>query len=165
MLDMHGEDSPPITIFGIKVKAILIVVVIGAIVLVAVNRSEIESLLQRLTGADRQQTEKAGGTDGETQEHHLVVDQEMLTRAMQEVQVENLKEIESGDSSIPTDRFFFVVELVSGGDLEGIDLTIEPDSVTLVSEGGTETTIPRTSVRKIHRFKLPPSTVNEQTTK
>ncbi len=165
MLDMHGEDSPPITIFGIKIKAILMVLLIGAIVLVAVNRSEIESLLQRRPSAERAQTDQAGGTDGEAEERHLVVDQEMLTRAMQEVQVEKLNEIESGDSSVPTDRFFFVVELVSGGDLEGIDLTIEPDSVTLVSEGGTETTIPRTSVRKINRFKLPPALENEQNSK
>ena len=162
---MHGEDSPPITIFGIRLKAILVAVLIGTIVLVAVNRSEIESLLQRLPGAEWVQIDQAGGTNGNAEERHLVVDQEMLARAMQEAQVEKLNEIESGDSSIPTDKFFFVVELVSGGDLEGTDLTIEPDSVTLVSGGGTETTIPRTWVRKIHRFKLPPSTVSEQTSK
>ena len=63
---------------------------------------------------------------------------------------------------MPTDRFFYVVELISGGDLEGTELTIEPDHVILVSEGGTETTIDRTMVRKIHRFKLPPSSDQEQ---
>ena len=165
MLVMHGDDPRPYSIFGIRIKAIVIVALIGTIVLAAVNRSEIEALLQSLSIVDRQKADRKEATDAETEENHLIVDQEMLTRAMQEVQVEKLGQIESGDPSIPTDRFFYVIELVSGGDLEGIDLTIDSESITLVSEGGTETTLPHTSVSKIHRFKLPPSRGNEQNSK
>jgi hypothetical protein len=163
--DMNSEDSSPRSIFGIRVKTILILVLIGVMVLVAVNRSEIESLLQSVPVGEPQSTEVGDQMVDKGDGNHLVVDQQMLARAMQEVQVEKLTEIDSGDSTIPTDRFFYVVELVSGGDLEGTELTIDPDYVTLVSEGGTKTTIERTMVSKIHRFKLPPSSENEQTPK
>lgn len=162
MFDMNNEDSPPRSIFGIRIKTILVLVLFSVIVLAAVNRPEIESLLKSLPMGEQQKSKVGDGMNKNADGNHLVVDQEMLARAMQEVQVERLAELESGDSSIPTDRFFYVVELVSGGDLEGIELTIEPDYVTLVSEGGTKTTIERTTVSKIHRFKLPPSSENEQ---
>ena len=163
--DMNREDSPPRSIFGIRIKTILILVLISLMVLVAVNRSEIESLLQSLPMGAQKKTEVLDGTDDKADGNHLVVDQEMLAKAMQEVQVEKLTELESGDSTMPTDRFFYVVELVSGGDLEGIELTIDPDFLTLVSEGGTKTTIERTMVSRIHRFKLPPSSENGQKAK
>jgi hypothetical protein len=162
---MHSEDSRPRSIFGIRIKTILILVMFSTIVLAAVNRSEIESLLKSLPIDEIQKSEVTDGIKENAENNHLVVDQEMLARAMQEVQVEKLTELESGDSTIPTDRFFYVVELASGGDLEGIELTIEPDYVILVSEGGTKTTIERTMVSKIHRFKLPPSSENEQKSK
>ena len=162
MYNMNSEDSPPRSIFGIRIKTILVLVLFSVIVLAAVNRSEIESLLKSLPIGGQQKNKVAGGMNETADSNHLVVDKEMLDKAMQEVQVEKLAKLESGDSAIPTDRFFYVVELVSGGDLEGIELTIEPDYVTLVSEGGTKTTIERTMVSKIHRFKLPPSSENEQ---
>lgn len=165
MWNMHSEDPRPRSIFGIRIKTILILVMFSTIVLAAVNRSEIESLLKSLPIDEIQKSEVADGIKENAESNHLVVDQEMLSRAMQEVQVEKLTELESGDSTIPTDRFFYVVELASGGDLEGIELTIEPDYVILVSEGGTKTTIERTMVSKIHRFKLPPSSENEQKSK
>ena len=164
MRDMNSEDSPPRSIFGIRIKTILVLVLFSIIVLAAVNRSELESLLKSIPIGEQQQN-GADGINENADSNHLVVDQEMLARAMQEVQVDKLTELESGDSTIPTDRFFYVVELVSGGDLEGTELTIEPDQVTLVSEGGTKTTIERTMVSKIHRFKLPPSSEDEQKSK
>lgn len=165
MYDMKNEYSPPRSIFGIRIKTIVVLALFCSVVLVAVNRSEIKSLLKSLPIGEQKRSEIADGMDENANSNHLVVDQEMLARAMQEVQVEKLTELESGDSTIPTDRFFYVVELVSGGDLEGVELTIEPDTVTLVSEGGTKTTIERTMVSKIHRFKLPPSSETEQNPK
>ena len=164
MRDMNSEDSPPRSIFGIRIKTILVLVLFSIIVLAAVNRSELESLLKSIPIGEQQQN-GADGINENADSNHLEVDQEMLARAMQEVQVDKLTELESGDSTIPTDRFFYVVELVSGGDLEGTELTIEPDQVTLVSKGGTKTTIERTMVSKIHRFKLPPSSEDEQKSK
>jgi hypothetical protein len=158
---MYEEESPPLAIFGVRIKTIVVLMLISVILLVAVNRSEIESLLQRVPIGEQQHKNITDQGDHSSEDNHLVVDQEMLARAMQEVQVKKLTELESGDSILPTDRFFYVVELVSGGDLEGIELTIEPDYVTLVSEGGTRTTIERGMVRKIHRFKLPPAADNE----
>ncbi len=162
---MKNERSAPLSIFGIRIKAIIILMLFLAVLLVVVNRAEIESLLSS-SGKDQQQ--KAGTfqeADEQADGKHIVVDQEMLSRAMQEVQVEKLTELESQDSTIPTDRFFYVVELVGGSDLEGIDLTIEPDYLTLVSENGTETTIKRTMVSRIQRFKLPPSATAQQAPK
>ena len=155
---MNKNDSGPLAIFGIRIKTIVVLFVFGALLLVAINRSEIMSLLK----SPGIVTEQSGSMidqaeDQATGQNHLVVDQEMLTRAMREVQVEKLAELESKDSAAPTDRFFYVVELASGGDLEGVDLTIEPDQVILISAGGTKTEIDSSLVEKIHRYKLPPA--------
>ena len=162
---MKKEESAPLSIFGIRIKTIILLLLFLVLLLVVVNRSEIESLVSTAGVVLQQEADVSQETDRQAEDNHIVVDQEMLSKAMQEVQVEKLTKLESQDSSIPTDRFFYVVELVSGGDLEGVDLTIEPDHLTLVSEGGTETTIKRTMVRKIHRFKLPPSSENQQAKK
>ncbi|MGI9537642.1 MAG: hypothetical protein ACR2PB_11265 [Desulfocapsaceae bacterium] len=162
---MKNEESAPLSIFGIRIKSIILVMLFLGLLLVVVNRSEIESLVSSSERILQLKTDASRQTDKQADDNHLVVDQEMLSRAMQEVQVEKLTELESQDSTIPTDRFFYVVELVSGGDLEGVDLTIEPDHLTLVSEGGTETIIKRAMVSKIHRFKLPPSSENQQAPK
>lgn len=162
---MRNEESPPLSIFGIRIKSIIILILFLGLLLVVVNRSEIESLLSSSGKVLQQKADFSQETSEQADDNHIIVDQEMLSRAMQEVQVEKLTELESQDSTMPTDRFFYVVELTSGGDLEGVDLTIEPDHLTLVSEGGTETTIQRTMVSKIHRFKLPPSSENQQAPK
>ena len=154
---MKGDDSGPRALFGIRIKTIIIVTACSALLLIAINRSEIDSLLQ-MTGLDKTLMPPAGInpiTDSE-KSGDIVVDQQMLEEAMQSVQLEKLAELESRDSTIPTNRFFYIVELHSGGDLEGVDLTIEPDLVILVSEGGTETAIARTAIKDIKRFKLPP---------
>lgn len=155
---MKKDESGPWALFGIRVKTIVIFIIFITLLLVAINRSEIKTLLQ-MTGIGESPTPSAtidSAIDSES-ENHIVVDQEMLQEAMKNVQVEKLSELESGDQTIPTDRFFYIVELQSGGDLEGIDLTIEADHVTLISDGGTETKIKRTAVKEIKRFKLPPS--------
>ncbi len=162
---MKNEESAPLSIFGIRIKTIIILILFLGLLLVVVNRSEIESLLSSSRKVLQQKADSSQETGEQSGDNHIVVDQEMLSRAMQEVQVEKLTELESQDSTIPTDRFFYVVELVSGGDLEGIDLTIEPDYLTLVSENGTETTIKRTMVSRIQRFKLPPSSATQQAPK
>ena len=162
---MKNEGSAPLSIFGIRIKTVIILMLFLALLLVAVNRSEIESLLSSSGKVLQQKADSSQETDQQSGDNHIVVDQEMLSRAMQEAQVKKLTELESQDSTIPTDRFFYVVELVNGSDLEGIDLTIEADYLTLVSEGGTETTIKRTMVSRIQRFKLPPSSANQQAPK
>jgi len=162
---MKNEGSAPLSIFGIRIKTVIILMLFLALLLVAVNRSEIESLLSSSGKALQQKADSSQETDEQPGDNHIVVDQEMLTRAMQEAQVKKLTELESQDSTLPTDRFFYVVELVNGSDLEGVDLTIEADYLTLVSEGGTETTIKRTMVSRIQRFKLPPSSANQQAPK
>ena len=154
---MKNSESPSHSIFGVRVKTIVVVLLFFTILLVVVNRSEIESLWQTTTLEKVKESVPSTMDSVQPEAPHIEVDQEMLSKAMQEVQVEKLSQIESQNSSTPTDRFFYVVELVSGGDLEGIDLVIEPDQVILVSEGGTETTISRSAIKKIDRYKLPPS--------
>lgn len=154
---MKNSESPSHSIFGVRVKTIVVVLLFFTILLVVVNRSEIESLWQTTTLEKVKESVPSTMDSVQPDAPHIEVDQEMLSKAMQEVQVEKLSQIESQNSSTPTDRFFYVVELVSGGDLEGIDLVIEPDQVILVSEGGTETTIFRSAIKKINRYKLPPS--------
>jgi len=158
---MKQDETGPRTIFGVRIKTIVILLVFSGLLLIAVNRTEIESLLQK-TGIDKslELSSTADSTAPQSQGNDIVVDQKMLEEAMREVQVERLSRIESGSTATVTDRFFYIVELHGGSDLEGIDLVIEPDYVTIVSKGGTETTIERTMVKEIKRFKLPPSQDN-----
>lgn len=154
---MKEDDSGPRVLFGIRIRTLFIFIVCAALVLIVINRSEIDSLMEK-TGLDKSLAPAPGiesGT-GTNNSGDIVVDQRMLEEAMLNVQVERLAELESRDATIPTNRFFYIVELHSGGDLEGTELTIEPDQVTLVSEGGTETTIERTAIKDIKRFTLPP---------
>lgn len=150
---MPRDSSGPAAVFGIRIKSIIIVIVFSAVLLVAVNWSEITSHFND-DNVIRQAMEQA---EQNTEKQHIIVDEEMLSNAIREVQNEKLAELETSNGSIPTDRFFYVVELISGGDLDGVDLTIEPDQVVLLSEGGTRTTIKRTDVQKVHRYKLPPT--------
>lgn len=158
---MKQDESGPRSIFGVRLKTILIFLIGSALLLIAINRSEIESLLQMI-GIDKGLSISSGpdSTDPQNRENDIVVDQKMLQEAMQEVELEQLSRIESEEAAMPTDRFFYIVELYGGSDLEGIELIIEPDYVTIISGGGTETTIERTMVRDIKRFKLPPSPEN-----
>lgn len=150
---MPKKSTGPLAIFGIRIKSILIALVFLVVLLTVLNWSEISSLIDT---ADSLRQDFPEQSTNETAPD-IVVDESMLSKAIKEVQTEKLEELETSDGSIPTDRFFYIVELVSGGDLEGVDLTIEPDHVILVSEGGTSTTINRTDVKEIHRHKLPPS--------
>ncbi len=158
---MKRDESGPRAIFGVRIKTIVILLIFSALLLIAVNRKEFETLLQ-MTGIGKSPQFSSGPdtTDQKNTENHIVVDQQMLDKAMQEVQLEQLTRIESEQAATPTDRFFYIVELNGGSDLEGVELIIEPDYVTIVSDGGTRTTIKRAMIREIKRFKLPPSTAN-----
>lgn len=158
---MQQDESGPRTILGIRIKAIVVLLVFLTVLMVVLNRSEIESLLLK-TGIDKslQFSRTVDQDASQSGENHIVVDQKMLEEAIREVQMEQLGRIESGDAATPTDRFFYIIELHGGSDLEGVDLVIDPDYVTIVSEGGTETTVERAMVREIKRFKLPPSQEN-----
>lgn len=158
---MKKDESGPRSVFGIRVKTVAIFLIFSAVLLVAINHSEIESLLDK-SGIDKSLSlpGRTDSIDQQKQENHIVVDQKMLDEAIKEVQLEQLSKIESGDGATPTDRFFYIIELHGGSDLEGVDLVIDPDYVSIVSEGGTKTTIARTTVKEIKRFRLPPSQDN-----
>jgi len=151
---MPRNSEGPAAIFGLHIRHIFGVIIFLIILLAVVNVSEITRFfkVERLIG---QPAPERSVQSGEPRD--IVVDEEMLSKAMREVQRAKLEEMEEGDGSIPTDRFFYVVELIGGSDLEGVDLTIEADHVILVSEGGTRTTIKRTDVKDIQRYKLAPS--------
>ena len=151
---MRKKRTGPAAIFGIRIKSILVGIIFLAALLAVINREELRSLFDSDNFVETTSPEKTGQS---ADQRDIVVDQQMLSDAVQQVQTEKLAELESNSSAIPTDRFFYIVELVSGGDLEGVDLTIEPDQVILISEGGTSTTINRTDVKDIQRYKLPPS--------
>lgn len=151
---MPKKSTGPAAIFGIRIKSIVVGSMFLIALLAVINRDELLALFDRDNFIEQTSQDQTGQN---VEERDIVVDQQMLSDAVQQVQAEKLAELESNSSSIPTDRFFYIVELVSGGDLEGIDLTIEPDQVILISEGGTSTTINRADVRDIQRYKLPPS--------
>jgi hypothetical protein len=151
---MHSDQKQPYAVFGVRIKTIVVLVLFGCLLLLAIDFSDISRHAERFYG-DHVTTEQNSSMvlPGED----IVVDQEELSEAMQQVYLQKLAEIEQAESSEPTDRFFYIIEIVGGSDLEAVDITIEPDQVIMLSAGGTETTINRKLVKKIHRIKLPPS--------
>jgi len=149
---MNEEHTPPRTVLGIPVKILLIVVVLLLGLFVVSDRLDMNGLLETFNSSRPDSAPVEKSVTGA--ENEIVATPEMIKRAAEEVQTEKLKELESAENILPTDRFFYVIELVNGKDLEAVDLTVQPDTVILTSAGGTVTTIPRTSVKKINRFKL-----------
>ncbi|MGA7279463.1 MAG: hypothetical protein WBW79_16105 [Desulfocapsaceae bacterium] len=151
---MNNDQKQPLAAFGVRVKTIIVLVLFGCLLFLVIDISDISRLAERFYG-DHQAKDQTSSLPMPGED--IVVDQEALSEAMQQVYLQKLAEIEQAESSEPTDRFFYIIEIVGGSDLEAVDITIEPDQVIMLSAGGTETTINRSLVKKIHRIKLPPS--------
>ncbi len=148
------EPAQPITVFSIPVKPVLFLAVIATIVLTDIDYRRITESYEMLPftrqhGPESEQPSTAVPVD-------IVATPEMIARARQKIESARHDERENAPHPAATDRFYYIVELFSGGDLESVELTIRPDRVILTSASGIKTVIDRRSVKNIQRIKLPP---------
>jgi hypothetical protein len=148
------EPAQPVTVFGIPVKPVLFLAVIAGIVLIDIDYHRIIESSEKLpfTGQRVAETERSS----KTMPRDIIATPEMITRARQKIEAARREEMENAPRPNAIDRFYYIVELYSGGDIESAELTIHPDRIVLTSASGIKTIIDRRSVRNIHRIKLPP---------
>ena len=143
----------PLSLFGVSLKKLLAAFAFLSILVVAVKPIDIRSFFsQALTTVGQKKT---GQKHYYPEDTHITATPEMISAAMTELRADRMREYETAESSSPTDRFFYVIELHDGGDLEATAITIEPDLVTIMSQGGIKTVLPRTAIKKVNRYKLP----------
>jgi len=151
---IEENHSPPRSIFGIRVKPLIIVITFLISLLVVFDRFDVVNYFNNtlsITTSENPPSQSETGYAG----REIVATPEMVAKAMEELRVKKLAQIESSQSPISGDIFYYIIDLKSGGDLEAMDVIIEPDTVTLSSSNGISTTIPRESIKDIRRFKLP----------
>lgn len=147
------EPATPLTIFGIPLKPL---VFFGTVLLVVLADFDerIGEIRDRPTPIAEDRRKPSPPADLSPKD--IVATPEMIARAQRQIDAARLAELETSATATPADRFFYIVELHSGGDLESFDLTIRPDEFILHSATGVRTAIPREAVKRIHRIKLPP---------
>ena len=143
----------PLSLFGVSLKKLLAAFVFLSILVVAINPYDITSFFSRALTTVGQK--KTGQNHDNQRDTHITATPEMISAAMKELRTDRRREYETGEGSSPTDRFFYVIELHDGGDLEAAAITIEPDLVTIMSQSGIKTVLPRTAIKKVNRYKLP----------
>ncbi len=143
----------PLSLLGVSLKKLLAAFVFLSILVVAINPYDITSFFSRaLTTVGQKKTGQNHDYLGDT---HITATPEMISAAMKELRADRVREYETGEGSSPPARFFYVIELHDGGDLEATAITIEPDLVTIMSQSGIKTVLPRTAIKKVNRYRLP----------
>ncbi len=160
-IDDGAEDSMenqhrPLSLLGVSLKKLLAGFVFLSILIVVIKPTDITSFLNQTLSTI--QPEKADRNQYDQRDTHIDATPEMISAAIQELRADRMRKYETSESSSPTDRFFYVIELLDGGDLEATSVTIEPDLVTIISESGIKTVVSRTAIKKINRYKLPDTT-------
>ena len=146
-------QNQPITIFGVSLKGIIVTIFFLMVIFVVIDplemRSDISNKLPGLTNYLEPDNHDS------KQDSHIDATPEMVSEAMRELRNAKALEHESTTNDQPTDRFFYIVELHNGGDIEASEAKIESESVTIISTSGIETVLPRSSVKDVRRYKLP----------
>lgn len=149
------NHSPPLSIFGVPIKPLIITIIFLISLLIVFDRFDINLFLSKtiskITSENTPSQSETGSADSE-----IVATPEMIAKATKEVTAKKLEQIETSKSPMAEDRFYYIIDLKSGGDLEAMDVIIKPDSVIISSSNGISTTIPHDSIKDIRRFKLPP---------
>ena len=145
-----ARKNRPFTILGIPIKATVVTVVFIIILAAAIDPFELISPLEELT--------KAPPSDhssfDETEDVHIEATPEMISKAIKELKNNKRQEYEVLEEDLNA-RYYYIVELQNGGDLEASDVLIKPDAITIISQTGIETTMPRNAIKDIRRYRLP----------
>ena len=146
---MDNDSLPPITIFGVPLKWLLLLFIFIAVLLVSFDfqssRSTIKGLISKMTSAVSNQDEEP--------KQDIVATPDMVENAIKEVIKAEADKIESKIVEDPNADYTYILELRNGNSLRAQDVTITPESVTFVSLGGLKTEIARQEVTQIRRIK------------
>jgi hypothetical protein len=146
------RHNQPVTLFGISLKGLITALVFLVTLFVVFDQVDMKSMFSETISSIQK---KQNDDNQPGHEDTLVATPEMVSKAISEIRASKKHDHEKTDTVSPTDRFFYIVELYNGGDIEASDVTIEPELVTIISKSGIETVIPRTTIKKIRRYKLP----------
>ncbi len=146
---MDNDSLPPITIFGVPLKWLLLLFIFIAVLLVSFDfqssRSTIKGLISKMTSAVSNQDEEP--------KQDIVATPDMVENAIKEVIKAEADKIESKIVEDPNADYTYILELRNGNSLRAQEVTITPESVTFVSLGGLKTEIARQEVTQIRRIK------------
>ena len=156
---MNQRKKPPLAIFGLPLKAILVVLVFLVVLLSLFNPLEFEQSLQDVVKKAGQQS---GNTfpPAEEPDNEIKATPEMISKAAREVQEKRVKEFES-EQQTPAKVNYYLINLADGGSIEAESVSIKPDLVSVITAQGIETVIPRKDIRNIIRLKLDPKPPSE----
>ena len=151
-----ARKNRPFTILGIPIKATVVTVVFVIILAAAIDPFELISPLKEIT----KETITDSPSLRDTENAHIEATPEMISKAI--IELENKKRqahevIEENDLNA---RYYYIIELHNGGDLEATDVLIKPDIITIISQTGIETTMPRSAIKDIRRYRLPDATAD-----
>ncbi len=146
------RQNAPITLFGIPLKGMITALFFLVTLFLVFDPFEFKTMFSEKISLV--QKEQGVGNQSE-KDNTIVATPEMISKAMNEIRANKILDYEQTDNVSPTDRFFYIVELHNGGDIEASDVTIEPELVTIVSRSGIQTVIARSTIKKIRRYKLP----------
>lgn len=152
---IEENHTSPRSIFGVPVKPLIIILIFLISLLIVFDRFDVNLFLSK-TISKKTSEETPSQSETGSADREILATPEMIAKATKEVTAKKLEQIESSQSSMAEGRFFYIIDLKSGGDLEAMDVIIKPDRVTISSSNGISTTIPRDSIKDIRRFKLPP---------
>jgi len=147
---MREEIKPPTSLFGIRVKSIIFCIIIAASILIVIDPLNIRQLLSPFIPSNVNEQ-----VQPEPQDREIIATPEMISKAVSTLLKERSLEHEATDPVSSADRYFYIIELTNGGDLEADNLTIKPGHVTITAATGVETVIPRNTIKNIRKYKLP----------
>jgi hypothetical protein len=146
------RQNAPITLFGIPLKGMITTLFFLLTLFVVFDPLKFKTMFSEKISLV--QKEQRGENQSEN-DNTIVATPEMISKAMSDIRTNKILDYEQTDNVSPTDRFFYIIELHNGGDIEASDVTIEPELVTIVSQSGIQTVIARSTIKKIRRYKLP----------
>ena len=151
---MNQNNRPPLSIFGIRLRAILFVLVFLVVLLSLYNPHRLQQSFQGFLKNNEHQHDStsppAAVPDGE-----IVATPEMISKAVRQVHEEQARKYQSGQEAVVKVNYY-LVNLADGGSIEAESISIKPDQVTVVTAQGVKTVIPRENITKIIQLKLDP---------
>lgn len=145
---MDNNTSPPIAIFGLPLKRLLSLLFFFLVLLLSFDflswRQPLqEQLAKVIPGISKQRAE--GSKD-------IVATPETVEAVKKELIKSKAEELESEIINRPEANDTYILELRSGSSLRAQTVTITPETVIFISQGGVQTEIAREAVIRVRRI-------------
>jgi hypothetical protein len=145
---MDNNASPPIAIFGFPLKRLLSLLFFFLVLLLSFDflswRQPLqEQLAKVIPGISKQRAESS---------KDIVATPETVEAVKKELIKSKAEELESKIINQPEANDTYILELRSGSSLRAQTVTITPETVIFVSQGGVQTEIAREAVIRVRRI-------------